>query len=561
MFVEQVSGAGVQWGAERGGHALASAFVVSEDVATGLKGTDKWHACVIEDSAAIGYVVDAEGCLTYVSPSVARYGFKPEDVLSRSVLELVAPEDRDTLAAQLETAVATGESFVAVFRPASIDGSTRWLEGEATPLKDESGAVLGFAGSLRDITGYREMEQELRDANTQLSGALAELRRRQKKTIQQERLNALGKMASGIAHDFNNALMPILGYTDALIVRPERLDDREETLHMLRNIRTAAQDAARAVAELREFYRPPEETPASEGDLNRQITTCVTLTKPKWQSEMAARGIRITMVTELEDVPKVNAENSLLREALINLLLNAVDAMPAGGPITMRTAHEGNRVVFQMIDAGTGMSEETHRRCLEPFFSTKGDGGSGLGLSMVHGFVRSHKGTMTVDSVEGQGTTVTIALPLAVAKPREVEPRETPAPLRKLHVLVIDDEQNSRNLISMFLELDGHSMETASGGEQALADFRKGTYDLVITDRAMPDMSGEQVAARIKEMQPEIPIILLTGFGAIMQDDAEMPSGIDLIVPKPVTYKEIGVALASVMARTAAGIPATPATP
>ena len=385
---------------------------------------------------------------------------------------------------------------------------------------------------------------ELRDRNAELQKALVELTAAQEHIIQQERLRALGQMASGIAHDFNNALVPILGFCELLLLKPAILQDPQKATRYLETIQTAAKDAASVVSRLREFYRPNKgERDFAPVSLKRLVEQAVTLTKPKWKDQAQAAGATVEIALELEAVPPVAGEESALREVLTNLIFNAVDAMPAGGTLTLRTVQRGDTAVLEVADTGTGMTEETRQRCLEPFYSTKGERGTGLGLSMVFGIVQRHSGALDIRSAVGVGTTFVITLPLqdapalaAVAAPERAAPR----PLR---VLVVDDETPVRDTLSAVLAADGHDVQLATDGADGLRRFDAGTFDLVITDKAMPVMNGDQMAAAIKSRAPQMPVILLTGFG-LFHEKAEFPD-VDVLVSKPVRIPALRDAIAT----------------
>lgn len=428
-------------------------------------------------------------------------------------------------------------------------GEAFWLSGHRLPVKNEAGDVIGLLGLVHNVTPVRRMEQELRNVNVRLSNTLTQLKQTQQKVILHERLNALGEMASGVAHDFNNALMPILGYTDVLISKPELLSKTDETLVMLKDIRIAAMDAAQAVRRLREFYRSSADDENYKGDLNKQIETAVILTRPKWQSEMGAKGVRINVETNLQDIPLVNAKESHLREILINLILNAVDAMPNGGTITINTMKDNGMVVFEVCDTGVGMTEEVRQRCLEPFFTTKGDEGTGLGLSMVYGFVKRRNGSISIDSRPGKGTKVRLVLPSDANEHAEQKIEMPVMVIPAMRILVIDDESYARKLFSMYLRSDNHSVEFAESGQEGLQKFSSGKYDLVITDRAMPDMSGDQVALAVRKINPGTPVIMVTGFGDIMNENRQCPKGVDVVVCKPVTHTDLQRSIAQAICR------------
>ena len=281
------------------------------------------------------------------------------------------------------------------------------------------------------------------------------------------------------------------------------------------------------------------------------------MTRPRWDKEMGAQGNRINIATALgSDKPTLGNESEL-REALINLILNAVDAMPKGGTLTLSSHVKDNNVVVEVVDTGTGMTDETKERCLEPFFTTKGVKGTGLGLSMVYGIVTRHDGTMKIDTTLGKGTTVRILLSCAPAEPMAKEPEKekteelfTMAPLR---ILVADDEASSRNLIARFLKRDGHLIEMARTGREAIDKASAGTFDLVITDRSMPEANGDLVALSVKARTPKMPVILLTGFGDIMKDEGECPPGVERVLSKPLTRQELRRAIMEIMAKRREG--------
>jgi CheY-like chemotaxis protein len=276
------------------------------------------------------------------------------------------------------------------------------------------------------------------------------------------------------------------------------------------------------------------------------------MTRPRWDKELGIRGIRINVSTNLRATRQTLGDVSELREALMNLVLNAVDAMPEGGSLTLSSDVKNDEVVVEVSDTGTGMTDETRKRCLEPFFTTKGVMGTGLGLSMVHGIVTRHNGTMKIDTTLGRGTRIQIRLPCAPGKaptsgtkPEKAEDHPVMAPLK---ILVVDDEPLLLKFIERSLQMDGHSIKTAQTGHEAIGKASAETFDLVITDRAMPDVNGDLVARAVKKHHPETPVILMTGFGDLMKDEGEHPEGVDIILSKPATVREMRRGIAEAMA-------------
>jgi CheY-like chemotaxis protein/anti-sigma regulatory factor (Ser/Thr protein kinase) len=245
--------------------------------------------------------------------------------------------------------------------------------------------------------------------------------------------------------------------------------------------------------------------------------------------------LTVVVTAVVKASPFVAGQESALREVLTNLIFNAVDAMPEGGRVSIETSIEGNDAIIRVRDTGTGMTESVRQRCLEPFFSTKGERGTGLGLSMVYGIVERHRGKLEIESAAGQGTTFIIHLPLA-----ESSPLTTPVVLRarrksSLSVLIVDDEPRVLEVVSAYLRCDGHSVSTASSGREALEKFRRHQFDLVILDRVMPEMSGDQTARFIKQVNHDMPVIMLTGFGALVEVSGSQPGPVDVVLDKPVT--------------------------
>ena len=388
------------------------------------------------------------------------------------------------------------------------------------------------------------LEQKVSERTHELATALEELKQTQHRILQQERLRAFGEMAGGVVHDFNNALMSIVGYTELLLNDPAMLDDKPSVLEYLQTMNTAGRDAAHVVGRLRDFYRPREETDVFECvALNQIIEQAVSLTQPKWRDQARAAGVAIELELDLEKVPTIAGTPAELREVLTNMIFNAVDAMPSGGTITLRTYRLPERVALEVIDTGTGMTEEVRARCLEPFFSTKGERGTGLGLSMTFGVIKRHNADLEIESRCDHGTTFRISFPSDV-KTLAVTATTNVAPQRSLRVLVVDDESVPRDVVQKYLVADGHEVITAASGAEALDRFAQSTFDLVVTDHTMPGMNGTQLAGSIKAARPGQPILMVTGVTDTSLDNRQSPAGVDLMLMKPIPRKELRDALA-----------------
>ena len=437
--------------------------------------------------------------------------------------------------------VENGQVFIR--RPNRPDGV--WVSIDARPLRDHQGVVKGSLCIIHDITEAKKREAELRDRNRELSMTIAELKSAQQQVIRQERLRAFGQMASGVAHDFNNALTVIQGITELLKCYPDYLEDGEKLDRYLGMIDTAARDAGNVVRRLRKFYRGREENEVRQlVCLNSLIEEALSLTEPRWRGQAQASGATIRVSTELDEIPRLAANESELREALTNMIFNAVDAMPQGGEITIRTTAEGEGVVLTISDTGTGMTDEVREHCFDPFFTTKGPAGTGLGLASVYGIIQRHGGTMDVDGEEGVGTSFTLRLPIGEEQEGEDSDHEPGRRCRPLNLLVVDDDPMVLDILRDLLAADGHLFETAADGREALEKFHMGWYDLVLTDLAMPEMNGDKLATAIKRIVPDKPVVLLTGFGDGITASDTKPKDVDLVVGKPVTVSKLRKALA-----------------
>ncbi len=393
------------------------------------------------------------------------------------------------------------------------------------------------------------LEESVRRRTIELERTLVDLQRTQKQVIQQERLAALGTLTGGIAHDFNNAISIIMGFGEVMLHDTKRGLAKERSTEQLTAILAAAQDAAKIVHRLREFYHPEESTLQHQPlDLNKLINQVILLTEPRWQAQATASGRPITITAELGQIRNVLGEPAELREMLTNLIFNAVDAMPEGGAITIRTHYDCQTVVLNISDTGIGMTEEVRRQCLEPFFTTKGKRGTGLGLSMVFGIVERLGGTIEIKSQPGAGTDFEFRLPAANVETLVLQDVSTPSD-GVLRILVVDDIPILSQLVCEYLQDDLHIVETALSGSEALERFRAGHFDLIVTDQLVSGMSGEEMAAAIKQISPKTPVIFLTGYAGDSPAPRTHSAAIDLVLEKPVSRSALRQALAGIATR------------
>jgi signal transduction histidine kinase/ActR/RegA family two-component response regulator len=391
-----------------------------------------------------------------------------------------------------------------------------------------------------------------------LQQAYDDLRQSQHTVMQQERLRALGQMASGIAHDINNAISPVSLYTESLLEREPNLSERARGY--LTTIQRAIEDVARTVARMREFYREREAQLTLERvDVNRAIRQVVELTRPRWSDLPQQRGAMVELRTELSDtLPEIMGAEHEIRDALTNLIFNAVDAMPTGGTLLVRTRESpggdgGDRILIDVSDTGVGMDEDTRRRCLEPFFTTKGERGTGLGLAMVYGMIQRHSAELDIESSVGAGTTVRLSFPsYTSSNVTTTRVIKLPALGRRLRILLVDDDPMLIKSVQDTLQEDGHLITATHGGQAGIDAFAAAqksgeSHDIVITDLGMPYVDGRKVAASIKTLSPMTPVILLTGWGQRLVAANDIPPHVDKVLSKPPRLSELRAALSELV--------------
>ena len=531
---------------------------------------DAVHACkilIIDDEAPnvrlLERVLSRAGFENFVSTMDSREAaalfadFQPDLVLT----DWLMPEvDGCAVIEQLRALTATDDYLPIVVLTADITPPARMralLAGATDFLTkpfDQVEVLLRIHNLLKTRLSHltiqsqnETLEESVRQRTIDLERALSELQRTQQQVIQQERLAALGTMAGGIAHDFNNALSIIMGFGELLLRDAENGLTKENAIMPITTILTAAEDGAKIVHRLREFYRPDEtDEQRLPVDLNQLVEQAISLTRPRWHTDATAGARKIIVTTVLDEIPLVIGDPAELREALTNLIFNAVDAMPEGGTITLGSRRDGEQVILKISDSGAGMSEEVRQRCLEPFFTTKGKRGTGLGLSMVFGIMQRHAGAIDIESELGKGTTFTLRLPAAQAESATTPDTAAPSsgPLR---ILVVDDQPILCELLCEHLRSDFHIVETAHFGSEALEKFRAAQFDLVISDHVMAEMTGEQLAINIKATHPKTPVILLTGYGGDSAGGKQYAGAVDLVLGKPLSRAALRQALAKVM--------------
>jgi PAS domain S-box-containing protein len=458
--------------------------------------------------------------------------------------------------------------------PSLADSERAWIAAAGAPsflavplrVKREIIGALGIGGrSGRRFTDAEiALIQTLADQaavaleNSRLYGdlraALRAVEESQQRVVQGERLRALGEMAGGVAHDFNNVLAIIVGRAEVLLSETE--DPKLE--RQLSVIVKVALDAAQTVKRIQEFTRMRRARPFQQVNLNQLVEEIVEVTRSRWKDQAQSKGVHYDVVVETTPIPVISGDPSEIREALINIILNALDAMPEGGRMVLRTSAEGEQVTCAVTDAGVGMSEEVRQRIFDPFFTTKGERGTGLGLSVVYGIISRHNGAIDVQSRPGHGTTFTLKFPLGEAVDAEAPPRPVLRSRAKARILVIDDETEVGDILTDMLTGDGHTVVCCVDAESALALFAREPFDVVITDLGMPGLSGWAVARLVKQRRPDTPVVMITGWGDRIDPGEAAGRGVDYVVAKPFKREQVREILAAAVAGT--GHRSSPAT-
>jgi CheY-like chemotaxis protein len=367
---------------------------------------------------------------------------------------------------------------------------------------------------------------------------MTEAKRLRERLSETEKLRALGELASGVAHDFNNLLGAILGRSQLL----RRQGQPTEVDHDLAVIEKAAQDGRETVRRIQEFSRTRRDKKFEPVDVVEILKDCLEITKTRWKDDALHRKINVKPSIEADAVPPILGNASELREVFTNLILNAVDAMPQGGRLELTCTTAGDRVVARVTDSGVGMTENIRQHLFDPFFTTKGARGMGLGMSVVYGIVTRHEGKIDVATALGRGTTFTLEFPISHAPPIHVaggDGAALPQLLRPGKILVVDDEPEVAAVVRDVLATAGHIVDTAISGSDALQMLEVSAYDLVFTDLGMPDMSGWEVAEKINDVKPGIPVALVTGWGTALDEVEARKKGVTAIVHKPFEIDEL----------------------
>jgi PAS domain S-box-containing protein len=459
--------------------------------------------------------VDGEGNIRGWNPAAERiFGLSASQAVGQTFASLLPPEPYRAARATLSR-----ENPVRAFDVTTKRGDARAQNLAVTLsfLAERDGAHDGMLAIVRDMTTQREIEAQMH---------------------QSERLTALGQMAGGIAHDFNNLLQAILGYAQLMARSPGNTDVVRRGLDV---IEKAANGGAETVRRIQKFARLRPDEPFVSMDLNQVVRDSLAITRPRWDEKKVKGGVPLQLELELGPVPVVMGRPAELNEVITNLVLNAIDAMPKGGTLRIRTRLGDHRhAVITVADTGLGMTDEVRKRVFDPFFTTKGEEGTGLGLSVSHSIVERHGGDLRVDSRPGEGTTFTITLPIGMSPTGESAVGGETGGERKGRILLVDNDPQVLSILGEMLKDAGHHVLPVPSGPEALRVFVPSGFDLVITNVGMPEMSGWDVAERLRAGDPHVPVIFITGWGLQEEDQARCRRlGISALLFKPVPPQEL----------------------
>ena len=478
-----------------------------------LRQSEERYRDLFENANDLIQSVDPEGRFLYVNRTwLETLGYEEHELPGLTIADILRA---DQLPHCMEIfGVVAGGTPVSHVETVFVarDGREIPVEGNAN-AHFEGGRFMATRGIFRDITKRRRMEQEL---------------------IRFERLRALGEMSAGVSHNLNNMLVGVLGFAELIQMGTRESRTRADAEQIVASALRAKELVQRPY---RAVHRSEEGTRQAI-PINEVVREAVETAQPRWKDETEAGGVQVEVAADLDEVPPIRGTRAELHDLVMNLLFNAVDAMPLGGTITLRTRPLAQGVQFTVSDTGIGMEEATAKRVFEPFFTTKMDVGTGLGLFTVYSTTTRWGGRIDVESAPGEGTTLTLWFP-AASEDDEASDRHLPAalgPAGRGRILIVEDDEPTCELLSRLLSPD-HDVEVYTNGREALAIFAPNRYDVILVDLGMPGLPGDEVARLMHEADATIASVLVTGW-SLADDDLRL-APFDLHVLKP--FRDLGV--------------------
>jgi PAS domain S-box-containing protein len=475
---------------------------------------------LIEHANDAIFAFSPEGRLIWFNEQLCSLSGYSRDELTASDYRQFLTSDDKKLAVDRFTKALAGEAQTFEMEAVRKSAEARLLLITYTPIYDEGG-VTSVLTIARDITEERLASE---------------------RAAQADKLRALGQLASGVAHNFNNILAAVLGH--AQLIKRDCKDER--TMQRMDIIEKAALDGAQTVKRIQGFGLQQNGEVYESFDLNQLVQDSTHLTRARWCDEAQARGLNYEVELDLKPVPLTRGAASELREVFVNIILNALDAMPQGGRLRIATDAKGANVKVSFTDSGIGMSRDVSEHVFEPFFTTKGVLGMGLGLAVSYSIVERHAGRIEARSSPGRGTTFTVTLPTGEATKLKAVNHRKPK-VKAASILVIDDDERVREALVGMLNSAGHSTEHAANGREALSKMEQGEFDLVFTDLSMPEMDGWAVASEIRRRWPAVKIVLITGHAVPVETVNHHRDLVNEVIFKPIRFDDISATLGHVL--------------
>ncbi|MCP4254461.1 MAG: response regulator [Candidatus Scalindua sp.] len=479
----------------------------------------------------IDVVFTADKALNIISINLAGqrvFEYSCEDIKGLNFYDLIYDADREKIVDCVNGSFAGNREFLEgfEFRIKTGNGRIKDVQLNAKVDYDNNCNVIGFEGVVRDITGRKEFEQKL---------------------FQIDKLNALGLQSSGVAHEFNNILGIILGYLE--IIKGEVDGVSDTVLDALKIIEKAARDGSVIVDKIQQFSRIKKEHEKREElvDLIDVVNDALEFTMPRWKSEAQSKGIEYEIIKNnfISSKYRIRCNPSELREVVINIINNSIDAMPLGGKIETSIKTDENNVIIAVSDNGIGIKDDIKDKIFDPFFSTKGVKRSGLGMSLSYSIMARHDGEILVESYVGKGTTMHLKMPLFDEYIEPCDDEEDGIPeSRGVNILIIEDEDVILDMMKILLESRGHKVFISVDSNVGIEMYENNMYDIVLCDLAMPKLNGWQVARFIKEYdavrkRTKTPVVLITGYELDADNIDYKKEGVDFILNKPIEFEKL----------------------
>ena len=447
-----------------------------------------------------------------------RYGLCAADVVGKKLVDLLPPDQAEKRLAEHKEVFDTGENKLVEYLITMPRGDF-WHEASLCPLKDTRSNITAIVGFIRDISERKQMEEVI---------------------MQSEKLKAMSVMSAGITHEFNNILTIIKGFT---LLLKEKYSDHKEVSDKIAVILKSTNDGIAIVGRMQEFTRSEvNRNKFGLVDIEKVLEQVIEFSMPRWKTISEANGITYYIDRKgVKKVPKVLGNSTELREVMLNIIFNSLDAMPEGGRLSLRTGKKGDKVILSISDTGEGMPEDVRKNIFDPFFTTKLPKGTGLGMSVSYSIIRRHGGTIEVESETGKGTTITIRLP--VSKDQSRHDRRSVQKLKpgiaNRRILIVDDEQAVCEFLMEFLSLEGHTVKSVCSGGEAIKLLKSEIFDLVLCDLVMPGISGRDVIAALNTLEKRPKVGLITGWSEKIKPLHKKGLKVDFIARKPFDLPEL----------------------